>query len=258
MKKIIKLLLLLVIISTSLIAQKTTNVVLLSGKITDINNNPISVEIFFSNENGDKRSSKSNSQDGSYSLILNPGSNYFISIRNHIVVENNSINIPNSGQYKEMSLNIKAKKYEAGMEIKRFNPFQVNSENINNSDFTEIKEFLANNRTSTVQITINANDCSFKAIKKKVKVEDKKKKNKTKDITITAEEQATELLMLRSKKIQNYFITNNIPERNFAIVIDNKYSPAISGKTDKKSKAKVASPVSPIVTAIAKISKVGL
>lgn len=258
MKKIALLLVLMAFISLNAYSQKTNNVINLSGKVVDENNKPLGTDIYFTDSKGEKKSCKANSKDGSYSTVLNPDT-YNITVRNYIVTDKSTLVLPNKGAYSEINYNFQVIKLTVGMEIKRFNPFTSNSEELKSSDFNEIIAFMQSNKTTNIEFSINANDCSFKPIKKKIKVEGKKKAT-TKEVTISNDEQAKEFLDKRKAKITEYLTSKGVPERSFSFEYASKYTPSQAPKADKKSKAGKDTPAikSNNSTVTAKISKVGL
>lgn len=241
---------LFIIISFSFCAysqQSQKNVILLQGKIVDIQSGEgIGTGIQFVDKNGKKIQLRSLGGSGNFQQVLNPNETYTVMFKDYLWAESiKSYTTPNVNEYLEVAKEFKVKKIYTGMELSRFNAFSSNESKLHTGNLSymyELRDFLSYNPKVNVVITISTSDSYFKSYKKNVPIEGSSKKKKTKSVTVTAEEQLKELANTRIIAFKEFMRTNNIPERlaSFETVIK-AGSPAQtktkdSSKKDKKSK----------------------
>lgn len=224
--------------------QKVVN--LLQGNIFDVDTDkPVYTTIMFSSITGRKNQATTESANGSYQVVLNPGESYFISFKGYLLLnESNSISIPPASEYKELKKDFKIKKIAKGMAIIKFKAFEPKQSEIATSskaDFENLKNFLRANPAVNVRITISSSDSYFNSTKKKVEYTDKKGKVKTKSVTVTSKEQLVDLLNKRIAALKEFFREIQFPSAHIKFVQDFKAIPDAKKKTkDKKSHAKGA------------------
>jgi|GEM_PF-1557055 len=220
-------------------------VVLLQGKIIDSQSgNPVGTGIQFVNSEGKKLQTKSNPGSGAFTQVLRPNEDFIIMFKDYILVDDSkTFRTPNVSEYHEMNKDFHIKKIVTGMELFRFNAYDPNESHIEGTSIQkmkEVKEMLAYNPKVNIIITINMGDSYFRPLKKNVPDESsKKKKKKNKTITITSEQQLSELTNQRIAELKDYMRSNNIPEKlaTFEIIKTGKAAPPTSVK-EKPSKKK--------------------
>ena len=221
-------------------AQKSGEaVVLLQGKITDLSGNPVATTITFIGNNGKKISAKSNSKDGAYQQVLTPGVTYNLLFKGYMVSDNIEVVIPRVTEYTELSRNITVKKIEEGLYLMKFVAFGSNQSTLKGdypTYFATLKDFLKDNISASVVITIGMNDSYFKPTEKKVQVPGKKGKTVTKKVKVTTEEQLSTLADARINALKDYFASITLPEKKITFVKD--INQTTSKKADKAPAAK--------------------
>lgn len=192
------------------------SVVLMQGKIIDKQSGqPVGTSFRFTNESGKKNQSQSGATDGSYQVVLNSGENYYLALKEYVVVESSAyFQIPENASYKEVTQNIYVRKVTTGIELFNFKAFEPNSKTLvenTHQILIEIKNFMAMNPNINLKLTISSKDSWFKGTTKKVEYTDKKGKTKIKTVKVSPQEMLTEFSKSRYDEILNHFAELNIP-----------------------------------------------
>jgi hypothetical protein len=236
MKKI-QIIVIIAIFSFLSVYSQKSNLGIISGKITDIDNaKPVGTEILFCDSKGKKINAKSNSLEGTYTQVLNGGEVYNIYFKGY-VTQNlfEKLDLSWLDKYKEITQDFSVIKIREGLLIGKSNPFSANEDAVNAEKLAYLKKFKelsGINPGTTIVITISAADSKFKELKKKVEYKDKKNKTKTKSVKVTPQEQADELIQKRIESLKKYLAELKIPEKNVSFIVDNK----VSAKEPKKEK----------------------
>lgn len=221
--------------------------ILLQGYVAEEGTNiPLSCKLSFFDEKGKQVNTKTQEKDGYYSLVLNSGSTYKLSIPGYILSdESSSFKIQDHSQYVEITKDFKAKKIDSGMvlfEFKAFEPQDTNLivENLNLLD--DLQQLMRKNSNMYVDIQVSSNDTYFKS--KKVKeyyYKGKRKRYKWK--TLSQTDQLKTLLAARVNALQTYIDGLIIRKNNLSYSEDLKIIKAPKKKKKyKKSKKKVVVP----------------
>lgn len=233
------------------------NVILLQGKITDISGNPIGVKFQFVNSEGKKYFCKSNSTDGVFQQILQPGESYTLTYDGHYAADEASegFTLPSTTQYTEITKNFKLKKVDKGYPVLNAAVFKANDSEISDkgkASLLSVKEFMIFQRKLELNLTIEMNDCQFKLKTIKEKIPGSKK---TKTIKISVQEQMDALYNARVSSIQKFFSDNGLRERSFKIVRGGgkSVSEEPKKKTSKKGESKKGAEVPNVVITVDRI-----
>lgn len=188
-----------------ILAQRTSTLV--QGKVIDDGGKPVSAELFFTPESGRTIRCKSNSSDGSYQQIIEPGKNYLIIVKKYIPVERRiALSTPSS--YQEITKDIQVKTIETGMELDRLSAFKSNDTLVDTEmakAFDYMKKLLDNNLHMDVVITVSSEDSFFKSKRVKQYYTDKRGRRRYKRVRLSAEDQANALIDARIASITEYF-----------------------------------------------------
>lgn len=254
------IILFLYLVHNEVYAQSTGDaVVLLSGKVLDINGNPLSVKIEFIGDNGKKITTTSNSKDGLYQQVLTPGIKYLVSFKDYLEVSGDGVvYIPNVKKYTEMSRTFTLRKIEEGQELSYFKAFNPNDSILTGNyanEFQRIKDFMSSNLNATIVIVISGKDSWFATKSIKEKYKDSKNRTKTRTVKIQPIEQMTQLLEARKDAVMNYLRTLKIRDKSITIEFDNSMG-SKPVKTKKKKKASTETIEHPnVIVKVGKIKK---
>ncbi|OGU17388.1 MAG: hypothetical protein A2X61_05690 [Ignavibacteria bacterium GWB2_35_12] len=245
MNKSIKIFSIILIIFTSIYiyvsySSPIASVALIQGKIIDKDTGqPVGTSFRFTSESGKKNQSQSTANDGSYQVVLNSGENYYLSIKEYVVVEPSSyFQIPPNSSYAEVTQNIYVRKVTPGVELFRFKAFEPNSKTLlekARQTFIEVKNFMAMNPNINLKLIISSADSWFNGTTRKVAYIDKKGRKKTKTVKVSSQEMLTEFSKARYDEILKHFSELNIPTGHTIFVEDKS-----SSSRKKKGKAQVA------------------
>jgi len=199
-------------------------VVLLSGKVLDLNGKPLSVKIEFTGDNGKKITTTSNSSDGMYQQVLTPGIKYSVSFKDYLEVAGDGmVDIPSVKKYTEMSRTFTLRKIEEGLELSHFKAFNHNDSHLTGhyaNEFQRIKEFMSSNINASIVIIISGRDSWFATKSVKQQYKDNKNRTKTRTIKIQPKEQMMQLLEARRDAVLDYVKTLKIREKSISIEFD--------------------------------------
>ena len=215
--KIFSVLLIIIILFVNSAQSKPLGaVVLLQGKIIDkTTRQPVGTSFRFTDESGKKNQSQSAANDGSFQVVLNSGENYYLALKEYIVLEPSAyFQIPSNSSYTEMTQNIYVRKVTPGVELFSFKAFEPNSKTLverAHQTLIEVKNFMAMNPNINLKLTISSGDSWFKGSTKKVEFTDKKGKTKTKTVKVSAQEMLTEFSKSRYDEILRHFDELKIP-----------------------------------------------
>jgi hypothetical protein len=216
------------------------NVILLKGVVKDeITGNFVGTKIHFIGPDGKRTSSSSNTTDGSYQLILTPGTFYTVQVDDYIVSNNEkSFQLEDSKDYKEIIKHFTVRRLEAGMFLYNVSVFNPNDSAVTlraPATVNELKEFMKINNKVHLKVTVSTADSWLPDEKLKVPETDpkKKKKSKTKTITITSKQRLEYLLEARITSLKNYLNQQGIRDTRIEFVKD-----LVMGKTEKAEKSK--------------------
>ncbi|MBI5325874.1 MAG: hypothetical protein HZB41_11490 [Ignavibacteriae bacterium] len=206
-------------------------VVLLQGKIIDKQTGqPVGTSFRFTSESGKKNQSQSGATDGAFQVVLNSGENYYLALKEYLVIEPSAyFQIPSNPNYSEITQIIYVKRVTPGSEIFAFKAFEPNSKTlIDNAHQTliEIKNFMGMNPNINLKLTISSGDSWFKGTTKKVEFVYKKGKTKTKTVKVSPQEMLTEFSKTRYEEILNHFAELSIPTGHTIFEEDKSFSGA--------------------------------
>lgn len=192
------------------------SVILMQGKIIDKDTKqPVGTSFRFTSESGKKNQSQSAANDGSFQVVLNTGENYYLAIKEYVVVEPSAyFQLPANSSYSEVTQNIYVRRVTTGVELFSFKAFEPNSKTLMekaHQTLIEIKNFMAINPNINLKLTISSGDSWFKGGSKKVEYLDKKGKKKTKTVKVTPQEMLTEFSKARFDEILKHFDELKIP-----------------------------------------------
>lgn len=192
------------------------SVVLMQGKIIDKTTGlAVGTSFRFTGESGKKNQSQSAANDGSYQVVLNSGENYYLAVKDYVVIEPLAyFQLQSNSSYSEVTQNIYVRKVTPGVELFSFKAFEPNSKTLverAHQKLIEIKNFMAMNPNINLKLTISSADSWFKGSTKKVEYTDKKGKTKTKTVKVTEQEMLTEFSKARFDEILNHFDELKIP-----------------------------------------------
>ncbi|TAL70035.1 MAG: hypothetical protein EPN82_05330 [Bacteroidetes bacterium] len=237
----VKLLIVIFIISILYINNVNANpigaVILMQGKIIDKGTGqPVGTSFRFTSESGKKNQSQSGATDGSYQVVLNSGENYYLALKEYVVVEPSAyFQLPENATYKEINQNIFVRKVTPGVELFSFKAFEPNSKTlVENAHQTliEIKNFMSMNPNINLKLTISSKDSWFKGTTKKVEYTDKKGRTKTKSVKVSPQELLSEFSKARYDEILNHFAELSIPTGHTIFEEDkSSYAKKKKGKT---------------------------
>ena len=218
MTKIYRNIAILILCATSfLVAFAETGVpILIQGTIKDNAGKPLGVNFQLFAPDGKIINVKSNSIAGEYAQSLVSGNEYQIMVPGYVIANGTrSLDIPYSDKYKEITYNFEMKKIAPGDQPFQLHPFKTGDTTVSDKKaLNEIRNYLRVQKNLDVTVYISAGDCKFKAKKIKVQSEevDKKgkKKIKTKTVTISAADQASDLVSSRIRNLQEYFKANGV------------------------------------------------
>lgn len=241
-KKTVFALLMLFLIFELNIKIYSAQVVIIGKIIEEGTNRPIGLEFQLTTKSGKKIKCRSNSKDGAYQQVLEPGETYYVGFNEYILSYGHSaITTPDSKTYVEINHDFVVKKVVAGLElfnVKLFAPNQSELFNGNTHILEELKAFMDLNIKAEIIITISSNDSWFEQITKKEKVKDKKGKTKTITTTISSEEQINQLLDERIASLKKYFENSKIYEKRITYEKDLVVHKPPKAKKTTKSKDK--------------------
>jgi hypothetical protein len=220
-------------------------VVLVNGKLLNQSNNkPVATKIKFIDIDGKVNSAASNSEDGSYQIVVQSGKDYGIVVEGWLPSnEMQRISIPAFTEYSELNYDFSLVQIKKGLILSAGNFFEKNSNKIKPEgleQFQNIKNLLTEQKGLVFEALIRSGDSYFK---KKTYNETYKIKGKTRTrkATLTTESQLLELLDKRKSALIEILETNNIPLKSVNIKVElqvrdpQKNSSKI--KTNKKSKS---------------------
>ena len=257
MKKSVKIFSISLIIITSLFfnvaySNFLGSVILMQGKIIDkATGQPVGTSFRFTSESGKKNQSRSGANDGSYQVVLNTGENYYLALKEYVVVDPSAyFQLPANSSYSEITQNIYVRKVTTGVELFSFKAFEPNSKTLLDKvhqTLTEIKFFMGMNPNLNLKIIISSADSWFKGSSKKEEYVDKKGKKKTRTVKITPQEIMTEFSKARYAELLNHFTELNIPTGHIIFAED---------KSSSGQKKKVKPPVDDIPNVTISVYKI--
>ncbi len=235
------------------------NVVLLSGYVKGITDgSAVSTKVKFINTLGNISEARTNSEDGSFQIVLPNGHNYNIVIEGYLQTDHNVMfDLTNIKRYSEMSRILNVMKLEQGLELLTIDAFVDNDSRPHDSlvkylDF--IRHLLVHQKGLHLELIINSGDSYFKDKTVKQTITEKGKK-KTVNMKVTYKEQLTELLEKRSKVLKEFIKSLKIQERNAIISTSMIIVPP--PKLVKKSKSKTHEPPKePVFDLTVKVTRV--
>lgn len=242
-KRIVSALFILILIFELNIKIYSAQVVITGKIIEEGTNRPIGLEFQLSSKTGKKIKCRSNSKDGAYQQVLEPGETYYVGFNEYILSYGHSaITTPDSKTYVEINHDFVVKKVVTGLElfnVKLFAPNQSELFNGNTNILEELKVFMDLNIKTEIIITISSNDSWFEPITKKEKVKNKKGKTVTVTTTITNEEQINRLLDERIASLKRYFENSKVYEKRITYEKDVVVHKPPKATKSKKSKDKI-------------------
>lgn len=149
--------------STSQIINSKGTQVLLKGVVNDYYTNlPVSCEIIFKTESGNKIKIKSNSNTGGYEQIFNSGEKLNISFNGFDIIKQEEVlTIKETKEMTEQIHNFKVKQVQAGKELEKYDFFDANTAKENGKlkeKMEELKLLLRFNRAITFDLVITSDD----------------------------------------------------------------------------------------------------
>lgn len=220
--------------------------ILVNGSVSDAETGePIGTNVFIYEPDGRVIRAKSNSESGVFHQPLVSGLKYKIAFDGCILPGNKQyFELEKFDSYEEVSKNFVVVKLKPGTNLVDIDVFKPNSdETIPGVDekIETLQETLLRNRNAVVVVTVGAADSRFKAITKKVEIEEedektskkKRRRNKKKQyktITIPPTDQMRDLADRRVKKLTELFEAHKIRQGRYEIVVDTDY-----GKDSAKS-----------------------
>lgn len=235
------------------------NVVLLNGYVRDITDGkPVTTKVKFINSSGSILEARTNSEDGSFQLVLPNGHNYNIVIEGYLQTDHDVMfDLSKINKYSEMARTLNVMKLEQGLELLAIDAFVDNDSKPHDTlskylDF--IKHLLVQQKGLHLELIINSVDSYFKDKTVKKTITEKGKK-KTVNVNISAQEQLKELLEKRSNTLRELIKPLKIQERNAIITTDLIVAPP--PKPVKKTKSKTPEqPKEPVFDLTVKIARV--
>jgi hypothetical protein len=227
----------------SITAKPYAAVIIFQGKFIDKESGePVGATFRFFNSLGKKNQSQSSVSDGSYQVVLNTGDNYYLTIRDYLVVDPPAnFELPQSSTYEEIKRNFYVRKITPGMELFKLKIFEPNSKDviINSSDkLNELKYFMDMNPHINLKITVSSNDSYFKSNKRKVQYTDNRGRIRTKTIRISEGDLLSEFSKARFDELLKKFDELRIPSGHTQFEED-KSSANISRKSKSKEIAEM-------------------
>lgn len=190
--------------------------ILIQGVIKDNGGKPLGVNFQLFAPDGKIINVKSNSIAGEYAQSLVSGNEYQIMVPGYVIANGTrSLDIPYSDKYKEITYNFVMKKIAPSDQPFQLQPFKSGDTTIADKQaINEIRNYLRIQKNLDVIVYVGAGDCKFKAKKIKVQSEEVDKKGKkkirTKTVTVSAADQASELVAARIRNLQEYFKANGV------------------------------------------------
>lgn len=215
-------------------------VVLLKGNlISDGNDTNIGAEIEFLDNHGKSVKTKANSFDGTFDIVLSPGVTYKVFIKGYLILNSNTINVPNSTKYIEINETFKLKKLVNDMVLEEMILFKPNSNQVDPAEITKLKnlkEFARKHNIFRLKVIVSTKDSYFQDSV----IYDKPMKNKNKKAkilqTIKANDLAHKLLDDRIQELKVILQENSFIERE--IEMSSELIVNIISKKENKTKIK--------------------
>lgn len=237
-----RLLILLLIFFTSLSGLYSGVVVLVNGKLTNITNKkPIATKINFVSTENKVYTAASNSNDGTYQVVLQSGMDYYVVVEGWLPqAESRFITIAPHNEYAELGYDFQVEQLKKGITILSGNFFEKNSANIPadvKEKFHILKNLFKEQKGLSFEAVIKSSDSYFKSKKVKETYEHKGKK-KTRMATVTSEIQLNELLDKRKQALMDILQEFEIPLKSVNIKTELIVLPSGKEKSRVKTKTK--------------------
>jgi hypothetical protein len=154
--------------------------VLLKGVVRDdITGGPVSVNIEFKSNSGNKIKVVSNSIDGVYEQILRAGESYEVLLSNFDILRKvEKVQIMNTTQYQEQSQDFTVTRLSPGLQLYKISAFDKSSHKMTNEaekTLSDLQELMKFNRNVKFELTISGD---YQTSKQQVNINSKNKKDK--------------------------------------------------------------------------------
>lgn len=230
--------------SNSQIINNKGTQVLLKGIVTDYYTNlPVSCEIIFKTESGNKIKIKSNSNTGAYEQIFNSGEKLNISFNGFDIIKQEEVlTIKETKEMSEQNQNFKVKQVVAGKELERYDFFDANSAKENSKlkeKMEDLKLLLRFNRAISFDLIITADDTfsgnnSDVAIDNMEETNTKGKKKSKKEIdAMNKKIEAQKAKLAKSQKENSELIGKSMELGNERKKVLAQYVETFKGMTDR-------------------------
>lgn len=230
--------------SNSQIINNKGTQVLLKGIVTDYYTNlPVSCEIIFKTESGNKIKIKSNSNTGAYEQIFNSGEKLNISFNGFDIIKQEEVlTIKETKEMSEQNQNFKVKQVVAGKELERYDFFDANSAKENSKlkeKMEDLKLLLRFNRAISFDLIITADD-TFSGNNSDVTIDNMeetntkgKKKSKKEIDAMNKKIEAQKAKLAKSQKENSELIGKSMELGNERKKVLAQYVETFKGMTDR-------------------------